>query len=132
MTVEPDRLISISKTSSRRADERVNIQWDAVTFETAVKDSERSTLLSPIYRTKKILRGLSGSATSGQLIAILGPTGCGKTSLMNVLAGRVPSGGQKYHTLTGNIYMNGKKRDEEKFRKISAYVMQVMLPEFVV
>lgn len=28
-------------------------------------------------------------------------------------------------SLTGSIYLNGKPRDEEGFRKISAYVMQV-------
>eukprot|EP01035_Chromulina_nebulosa_P018182 gene18182-23840_t len=36
-----------------------------------------------------ILDGLSGSMYSNQLVAILGPTGSGKTCLLNVLCGRV-------------------------------------------
>lgn len=116
---------SISRTSNRRSDERVTIRWENIRFETMVKDAEKSTVLAPVYKKKQILRGLNGSASSGQLLAILGPTGCGKTSLLNVLAGRVPDGGQSFHALSGDIYMNGKRRDEGKFRKISAYVMQV-------
>lgn len=121
-----NRASSISRTSSRNVDERVSLKWENLTYETTVKDTDKSTLLGPVvYKNKKILKGLSGSAESGQLLAILGPTGCGKTSLLNVLAARVPSGGQKFNKLTGDIYMNGKKRDEEKFRNVSAYVMQV-------
>lgn len=36
---------------------------------------------------KKILDGLNGSARSGELTAIMGPSGAGKTSLLNVLTG---------------------------------------------
>jgi ATP-binding cassette subfamily G (WHITE) protein 1 len=36
---------------------------------------------------KTILHQVSGNFKSGQLIAILGPSGAGKTSLMNILAG---------------------------------------------
>lgn len=36
---------------------------------------------------KRILQQMSGTFKSGQLTAILGPSGAGKTSLMNILAG---------------------------------------------
>ena len=36
---------------------------------------------------KRILHKMSGAFKSGQLTAILGPSGAGKTSLMNILAG---------------------------------------------
>jgi ABC-type multidrug transport system ATPase subunit len=35
----------------------------------------------------RILHKISGAFNSGQLTAILGPSGAGKTSLMNILAG---------------------------------------------
>jgi len=35
-----------------------------------------------------ILKGVSGSVSGGQVCALLGPSGAGKTSLLNVLAGR--------------------------------------------
>lgn len=50
----------------------------------------------------------------------MGPTGCGKTSLLNALAGRLPAGGE----LEGSIMINGTPR-QESFRNYTAYVMQV-------
>ncbi|CAI6001320.1 unnamed protein product, partial [Closterium sp. NIES-64] len=46
----------------------------------------------------------------------------GKTSLLNVLAGRVMKSGAKT-SLSGQVLVNGRPRDES-FRRISAYVMQ--------
>lgn len=120
-----ERVSSISHSSMRGIEERVVLTWSNLCFETMVKDSSKSSLLSSVYKKKKILNGLNGTAQSGELLAILGPTGCGKTSLLNVLAARVPSGGQGFCSLSGDICMNGKKRVEEKFRNISAYVLQV-------
>jgi ABC-type multidrug transport system ATPase subunit len=44
--------------------------------------------------------------------------------LLNVLAARFPPGGAAMSKLEGSIFVNGKPRDEEKFRNISAYVLQ--------
>lgn len=49
-----------------------------------------------------------------------GPTGCGKSSLVNALAGRLPAGG----TLEGEVLVNGLPRGRG-FKSITAYVMQV-------
>ena len=49
---------------------------------------------------------------------------CGKTSLLNVLAARVSSGGASKTMLTGTITVNGAPRRDEDFRRISAYVLQ--------
>jgi len=67
---------------------------------------------------------MSGSAESGQLLAIMGPTGCGKTSLLNVLAARVSDAGKSYASLSGEIHLNGKIRHDDTFRRLSAYVLQ--------
>jgi len=61
----------------RSEEEKVVLIWKDLTFQTNVKDSNKSTLFKPVYSTRKILKGLSGRAESGQLIAIMGPTGCG-------------------------------------------------------
>jgi len=110
--------------SARSSDEKVVITWKDITFETLIKDTQLSKPFQPVYKTKVVLKGLTGKAESKQLLAILGPTGCGKTSLMNVLAARFPNGGSSMSRLRGEITVNGKPRDEETFRKISAYVMQ--------
>ncbi|KAI9554257.1 ABC protein [Daphnia sinensis] len=67
---------------------------------------------------KMILHKMSGAFKSGQLTAILGPSGAGKTSLMNILAGLKTSG------IEGRIDVNGVERDRKTFRKRSAYIMQ--------
>ncbi|XP_057375091.1 ATP-binding cassette sub-family G member 1-like [Daphnia carinata] len=67
---------------------------------------------------KTILHNMNGAFKSGQLTAIIGPSGAGKTSLMNILAGLKTRGVQ------GRIDMNGVERDRKTFRKRSAYIMQ--------
>ncbi|PSC69664.1 ABC ATP-binding isoform 1 [Micractinium conductrix] len=68
---------------------------------------------------KTILDGLGGHAAPGQLLAVMGPTGSGKTSLLNALAGRLPTGG----TLEGSVTVNGQHRGPG-FRSITAFVTQ--------
>lgn len=58
---------------------------------------------------RHLLRNISGTVSSGQLLAIMGPTGCGKTSLMNVLAGKITY--SRNIRLTGEIYYNGEFMD---------------------
>lgn len=67
---------------------------------------------------------MSGSAKSGELLAIMGPTGCGKSSLLNILASRVSNAQSSATSLTGKILLNGSPRDDSLFRRISAYVLQ--------
>ena len=51
-------------------------------------------------------------------------TGCGKTSLLNILASRVPANDANSVKCTGSVYLNGSLRNEDRFRRISAYVVQ--------
>ncbi|XP_046451684.1 ATP-binding cassette subfamily G member 4-like [Daphnia pulex] len=67
---------------------------------------------------KHILRQMSGTFKSGKLTAIMGPSGAGKTSLMNILAGLKKSG------IEGRVDINGAERNFKTFRKQSAYVTQ--------
>lgn len=71
---------------------------------------------------KAVLDGVSGAVTSGTLTAIMGPSGSGKSSLLNVLAGRVLR--VKDGSLHGTLLTNGHPRDEAAFQRISAFVLQ--------
>lgn len=53
-------------------------------------------------RSLKVLDGICGALSSGQVLAILGPSGAGKTSLLDILAGRKTVG-----AITGSITLNG-------------------------
>lgn len=124
MSAAPSSELTRHFSASRDASEKVELVWDNIEFETIVKDEKNSSLKEKKYKNKKILRNLSGRACSGELIAILGPTGSGKTSLLNCLAARVPDGGSSMNMLKGSFYVNGAIRNEESFRGISAYVLQ--------
>lgn len=54
-------------------------------------------------QAKTILQGVSGSALSDQVLAITGPSGAGKTSLLDVLAKKVPA-----KNVSGTVTIDGK------------------------
>ena len=49
-----------------------------------------------------VLDGINFNIKEGELLAIVGPTGCGKTTFLNTLSKLMP-------TTEGNIYINGEK-----------------------
>jgi ABC-type multidrug transport system ATPase subunit len=81
---------------------------------------------------KQILNGVSGAATPGHVVAIMGPSGAGKTSLLDLLAGRISAA--KGYSISGTVTINGEKRDYDSFRQMSAYVVQsdYFFPELTV
>lgn len=104
--------------------QHVVLEWEAINYWVRVKNSKQSRFLRPIYQNNRILADVRGRAESGQLLAIMGPTGCGKTSLLNVLAARLPAQGESNIKLEGRVYLDGKLRSDSAFRKLSAYVLQ--------
>ncbi|XP_045546468.1 broad substrate specificity ATP-binding cassette transporter ABCG2 isoform X1 [Salmo salar] len=74
---------------------------------------------------KHILKDVSGIMRPG-MNAIMGPTGSGKTSLLDVIAGRKDPAGLKF----GQVLVDAKMVDSD-LRLISAYVVQaVTINEF--
>ncbi|KAL4437525.1 hypothetical protein ABPG77_003506 [Micractinium sp. CCAP 211/92] len=90
----------------------VTLQWEALTYSVSVGRRRRRV-------QKTILQGVSGHVLPGHLLAVMGPTGSGKTSLINALAGRLPKGG----SLQGQVLVNGAPRSKG-FRSITCYVLQ--------
>jgi hypothetical protein len=73
-TLNPDK--SFTKNFSTRTTVHVSLVWKDINLSILTKDTKRSTLLHTEYKSKKILQNISGSASSGELLAIMGPTGC--------------------------------------------------------
>ena len=66
-----------------------------------------------------LLNSVSGAFRPGVLTALMGVTGAGKTTLMDVLAGRKTTG-----YVTGNITISGYPKKQETFARISGYCEQ--------
>ncbi|XP_062163258.1 pleiotropic drug resistance protein 1-like isoform X3 [Alnus glutinosa] len=67
----------------------------------------------------EILKGVSGAFRPGVLTALMGVSGAGKTTLMDVLAGRKTSG-----YIEGSITISGYPKKQETFARISGYCEQ--------
>ncbi|XP_020533023.1 ABC transporter G family member 22 isoform X2 [Jatropha curcas] len=79
-----------------------------------------------VYSDKYVLHGISGSAHPGEVLALMGPSGGGKTSLLNLLSGRV-----KF--TSGSIAYNGRPYTKSLKRRIG-FVTQddVLFPHLTV
>jgi ATP-binding cassette subfamily G (WHITE) protein 2 len=89
---------------------RVSLSFKDLVYE--VKDRKTKD-------TKRILNGISGHVHYGQLMGILGPSGAGKTTMLDILAQR-----QKGGKVSGELLLNGHPVDKGVFRRVSAYVQQ--------
>lgn len=76
---------------------------------------------------KKILHGVSGTIDSGSMWAVMGGSGAGKSTFVNVLMGKTKHTG-------GLIKVNGHHKDISKYKKLIGYVPQddIVLPELTV
>lgn len=73
-----------------------------------------------IRETKlQLLSKISGEFSPGVLTALVGASGAGKTTLMDVLAGRKTGG-----YIEGDIRISGHPKDQQTFARISGYVEQ--------
>lgn len=66
-------------------------------------DEEKSSYMDTNDQIQKtIFKGLNGSFKSGQLTAVMGPSGAGKTSLLNCLSRRISAGYSGYIGVTNS------------------------------
>jgi ABC-type multidrug transport system ATPase subunit/ABC-type multidrug transport system permease subunit len=70
-----------------------------------------------------VLKNLSGVIEPGRLTAICAPSGGGKTTLLNALAGRASKDSIEGCTFTGQVSLSGVKIDPVKERSQFAYVL---------
>eukprot|EP00730_Choanoeca_flexa_P000896 TRINITY_DN10387_c0_g1_i1.p1 TRINITY_DN10387_c0_g1~~TRINITY_DN10387_c0_g1_i1.p1 ORF type:complete len:634 (+),score=184.48 TRINITY_DN10387_c0_g1_i1:702-2603(+) len=74
--------------------------------------------LGRVLETKQILTNVSGTVTSGQLLAIIGPSGSGKSTTLDALAGRrdIEEG--------SSVTLNGRPLDFKLFSTACSYMPQ--------
>eukprot|EP00602_Paraphysomonas_sp_CaronLab_P000855 CAMPEP_0185030922 /NCGR_PEP_ID=MMETSP1103-20130426/18064_1 /TAXON_ID=36769 /ORGANISM="Paraphysomonas bandaiensis, Strain Caron Lab Isolate" /LENGTH=608 /DNA_ID=CAMNT_0027566227 /DNA_START=89 /DNA_END=1912 /DNA_ORIENTATION=- len=92
-------------------------------FDTRKKQDISWSDINFVVKNKtKVLTDCWGSVKSSNVCAILGPSGSGKSSLLNVLAGRSATAGDV--VVTGKVVVDGVSVDPVQFRRNLAYVMQ--------
>ncbi|CAH0560101.1 unnamed protein product [Brassicogethes aeneus] len=89
---------------------QIDIEFDGLSF--AVKKGKE---------TKQIVKGVSGKFKSGELTAIMGPSGAGKTSLLNILTGFQKSGTEGTIKCTGGLKT---KKGALQYKKECCYILQ--------
>jgi ABC-type multidrug transport system ATPase subunit/uncharacterized membrane protein HdeD (DUF308 family) len=67
----------------------------------------------------KVLDSVSGEFRAGRMTIILGPSGAGKTTFMNVLAGKAT-----YGKMCGKVFVNGIESNLSEFKSVMGFVPQ--------
>ncbi|XP_073298614.1 ABC transporter G family member 20-like [Primulina huaijiensis] len=70
-------------------------------------------------RMRVLLNDISGEAREGEILAVLGASGSGKSTMIDALANRISR-----ESLKGTISLNGEVLESKLLKVISAYVMQ--------
>lgn len=89
----------------------VEISWDEIYF--TVKSKKGTT---------EVLKGISGVANPGEFLVIMGSSGAGKTTFLNVLSDRVQK--TKFINYSGEVRANGSLINDINFKSYIGYVTQ--------
>ncbi|KAM7507869.1 hypothetical protein LguiA_018322 [Lonicera macranthoides] len=100
----------------------IYLKFEDVKYKVVVKGSEKES-----NRDKCILHGISGAVNPGEVLALMGPSGGGKTTLLNLLSGRVRNNS------SGTITYNDKPYNKSLKRRIG-FVLQddIVFPHLTV
>lgn len=84
--------------------DHLELAWD---FSLVVNATKREALKTG-KSTKNILTNVAGSVKSGQMMAVMGSSGAGKSSFLDCVSLRTQS-------FTGNVFINNKPADESYY-----------------
>ncbi|KAK8491683.1 hypothetical protein V6N12_035054 [Hibiscus sabdariffa] len=128
------KLLSMAETSTGKKKEGIALPFEphSITFDdvTYSVDMPQEIKEQGANEDKLVLlKGVSGSFRPGVLTALMGVSGAGKTTLMDVLAGRKTGG-----YIEGNITVSCFPKKQETFARISGYCEQndIHSPHFTV
>ena len=94
--------------------EPIHLAWQGITYSVPVKAADGTTA------PRVLLHSIDGFCRAGTLTALMGSSGAGKTTLMDVIAGRKTQG-----SIEGTISVNGHPQQLRTFNRLCGYVEQV-------
>ena len=106
--------ISTADINNKTNNEKFSLEFDDIVLEVVNKD-----VGSSMYR-KRLINGVSGKFESGKVTAVMGPSGSCKTTLIDLLSGRVESGSMSH----GRVTYKGKERATKQWLSEIAYLEQ--------
>ncbi|KAI8544376.1 hypothetical protein RHMOL_Rhmol08G0291700 [Rhododendron molle] len=97
--------------------EQHSITFDDITYSVDMPQEMKDQVA--VEDKLMLLKGVSGAFRPGVLTALMGVSGAGKTTLMDLLAGRKTGG-----YVEGNITISGHPKKQETYARISGYCEQ--------
>ncbi|XP_041975113.1 protein scarlet-like [Aricia agestis] len=82
------------------------------------RKTQKSIWSSAVYEEVKVLHGVNGVVSSGNLVALMGSSGAGKTTLLAAISRRDKS------AMTGYLMLNGRLAGADLIARISGFVPQ--------
>ena len=105
--IDPFALIENAKRKMAKGKVPMKISWENLTFQAEVATTVTERQANPTWgksRRLEILKSVSGYAPPGLTTYIMGASGAGKTSLVNILADRISSATSTW--ISGNVLFN--------------------------
>lgn len=107
----------MSENVSQTFQRACKIDFKDVNFTVQVKNKKKGEA-----KQLQVLKGCTGTALPGQTTFIMGASGAGKTSLLNVISDRIRADSNR--KITGSVTVNNAPLSQNNFGSIGAYVMQ--------
>ena len=123
----------LSSRSARRRHGPIHLSEDDDEHAKLMADHKPAALhfqnVSYNLNGKQILSGVQGAVRPGELLAIMGASGAGKTTFLDILARKNKRGVSR-----GEFYINGETVADDEFRSVIGFVDQddTMLPTLTV
>lgn len=102
----------------------MKVTFEDIKFDVTVPLNKKEAQAEGVkFKTLNIIKGVSGYAMPGQSLYIMGSSGAGKTSLLNILSDRASS--RRGNKITGKVMVNDTTPlSQNLFGSLAGYVMQ--------
>ncbi|WIA42005.1 hypothetical protein OEZ86_009302 [Tetradesmus obliquus] len=118
--VTPSKVTLSARKQRFSRDAEAGRAWSGAGDRAAVLGAAADVAALPPPKELELLKGVSGHAVPGKLMALMGGSGAGKTTLMDVICGRKTVG-----RTTGHLLVNGQPIVKSSWSRVVGYVEQM-------